>query len=140
MISQIKDGISQTLASAFPDWKIYADERVEQGMDTPCCFVEMGEFGTNPLPCGMMELRQAVTVVYFPERQGDFNELWGIGPQVLTLLEQLRLPDGSMVRGSRCSCAVTDSLMQMRVTYRVRLRLRETTLHMEEMDRQTQLV
>ena len=126
MIEGILDGVSLALAGAFPDCRVYGDERVRQGLQTPSFFVGLGECNLRPLPGGLLEQRQFVEVVYFPARQGDHGELWGVGPKALGLLGELRLGDESMVRGRGLRCEVNDGLMYIRAVYTLRLRPRES--------------
>jgi hypothetical protein len=125
VIEGILDGVSLALAGAFPDCRVYGDERVRQGLETPSFFVGLGECSLRPLPGGLLEQRQFVEVVYFPARQGDYGELWDVGPRVLGLLGELRLHDDSVVRGRALRCEVNDGLMYMRAVYTLRLRPRE---------------
>jgi len=62
-----------------------------------------------------------VEVVYFPERQGNYGELWGVGPKALEVLQTLCLPDGGMARGMALRCDVNDGLMHIRAVYTLRL-------------------
>ena len=121
MIEGVLDGISQVIARGFPGYPVYGDSRVRQGLETPCFFVGLGACNTAPLPGGLLGVRQAVDVVYFPENQEDYGEMWGVGPQVLPLLAVLTLPDGSRLRGTGLRCDVEDGLMHMRAVYRLRL-------------------
>jgi len=75
-----------------------------------------------PLPAGLRQVRQVVEVVYFPERQGDYTELWAVGPEALACLEQITLPDGSMLRGKNLRCFIHDGVMHMQAVYTMRLR------------------
>ncbi|MCL2568596.1 MAG: hypothetical protein FWE12_04060 [Oscillospiraceae bacterium] len=121
MIEGILDGVSLALAEAFPKCTVYGDERVRQGLLTPSFFVGLGECRLRPLPGGLREQRQMVEVIYFPERQGDYGELWEVGPKALGLLGALRLPNGEMVRGMALRCDVNDGLMHIRAVYTLRL-------------------
>ena len=121
MINTILDGLSLALAEAFPNCAVYGDERVRQGLEAPSFFVGLGECGIRPLPCGLVEQRQIVEVVYFPERQGDYGELWGVGPKALGLLGEIALPDGGVVRGTARRCDISDGLMHIRAVYTLRL-------------------
>ena len=132
MVDSILDGISSALVAAFPGMAVYGDERVRQGLKTPSFFVGLGESGTKPLPGGLMELRQLVEVVYFPERQGDYGELWDVGPRARALMGELRLADGSMVRGTAQRCEMRDGLMHIRAVYVLRLRPVDTRVRMGE--------
>ena len=121
MISSILDGVSLALTEAFPACTVYGDERVRQGLKTPSFFVGLGEYSLRPLPLGLMEQQQFVEVVYFPERQGDYGELWAVGVKALGLLGELRLPEGDMVRGRRQRCEINDGLMHIWAVYTLRL-------------------
>ncbi|MCL2562427.1 MAG: hypothetical protein FWE08_00095 [Oscillospiraceae bacterium] len=122
MTDAILDGVSRALAAGFPDCTVYGDERVRQGLQTPAFFVGLGECKQKPLPGGRIEQRQSVKVTYFPERQGDYSELWAVGPRVAGLLAELRLPDGSMIRGTARRCDINDGLMHIRAVYTMRMR------------------
>jgi len=119
---EIVNGISLALTEAFPGCPVYGDTRVSQGLETPSFFVGLGEHHAAPLPSGLLGVRQAVDVVYFPERREDYREMWGVGPRVLALLGELPLPDGSMLRGTNLRCDIVDGLMHMRAVYRLRLK------------------
>ena len=122
MTEQILDGVSLALSEAFPGCAVYGDARVRQGLETPSFFISLGECSQRPLPNGMVELRQSVEVVYFPERQGDLGELWAIGSSVLGLLGEITLPDGGRARGSALRCGVSDGLMYIGAAYVLRLK------------------
>jgi len=79
-------------------------------------------------------MKQHVEVVYFPEGQGDYGELWRVGTRVLTLLEAVSLGDGAMVRGVSRRCMVNDGLMHMHAVYRLRLKPEEASALMGEME------
>ena len=137
MIDGILDGISLALAEAFPNCAVFGDERVRQGLKTPSFFVGLGECKLRPLPNGLAEQRQHVEVVYFPERQGDYDELWAIGPKTLNLLGELRLSDGGQVRGTSLGCNINEGLMHLHAIYILRLKPIETTAPMGHMTHQT---
>jgi len=122
----IRDGVSLALAVAFPSSKVYGDERVRQNLEQPSFFVSLGECVTRPLPNRLMEQRQTVEITYFPETQGDLDELWTTGSAVTSLLGELTLPDGSKTRGRTLCCDVSDGLMHIRATYILRLKPTET--------------
>ena len=139
MTKGILDGVSRLIADAFPEYPVYGDSRVAQGLEAPCFFVELGEYSRRPLPCGFFGVRQAVDVVYFPEKREDYKEMWDIGPRVLPLLEMLPLPGGAMARGVGLRCDVIDGLMHMRAVYKLRLRYTENPDLMGEIAVQTRL-
>ena len=122
MISTIRDGISLCLSKAYPQCTIYGDARVQQGMKTPSFFVGMGECSQAPLPNKMLKLRQFVEVVYFPEQHGDLSESLDIGLEVATLLGELRLADGTVIRGTNCRCVIQDGAVHIQAVYYLRLR------------------
>ena len=133
------DGISRVLIDGFPACRVFGDKRVRQGMQTPAFFVGLGECKLKPLPGGLMEQRQSVEVVYFPERKGDYSELWTVGPRALRLLGELRLPDGSMVRGTGRRCDINDGLLYIRATYTARLRPVDTRMRMGDLRHRTRV-
>ena len=122
MTQAIFDGISLALARDFPEYAIYGDEKIAQGLETPAFFMGLGECRTRPLPCGLLEIQQTVNVMFFPGNKGDYSELWTIGPRALRLMRAIRLPDElGQVRGSTLSCAVVDGLMHVRGVYTFRV-------------------
>jgi len=129
----ILDGASLALAEAFPACTVYGDERVRQGLLTPSFFVGLGECSQRPLPCGLVEQQQIVEVVYFPERQGDYGEMWAVGPKALRLLGELRLAEGGAIRGRGQRCEINDGLMHIRAVYTLRLRPVESRERMGNM-------
>lgn len=137
MHKDILDGISKTLAKAFPNCTIFGDERLRQGLKTPSFFLGLVECSTKPLPGGLTELKQHVEVTYFPKTQGDYQELWNIGTQTLSCLEQIPLADGSSARGNSRRCTINDGLLHIRATYRLRLKPTQQTALMGNMRRQT---
>jgi len=130
VIDGILDGISRALAERFPACQIFGDERVRQGMQTPAFFVGLGECKLKSLPGRMLEQKQSVEVIYFPERQADYSELWAVGPSVLLLLGELRLSDGGIIRGAVRRCDISDGLMYIRAMYTIRLRPVDTRTRM----------
>ena len=54
------------------------------------------------------------------------------GSSALGLLEELRLPDGGMIRGTGRRCDISDGLMYIRATYTMRLRPVDTRVRMGE--------
>ena len=122
MVDGVLDGVSGALMTEFPDYAVYGDERVRQGLATPSFFVGLGECVTAPLPMGLRRVRQVVEVVYFPERQGDYTELWAVGPRALTCMEQIMLSDGSMLRGTGLRCFIQDGVMHIQAVFTMRLR------------------
>ena len=122
MVDGVLQGVSGALAAAFPAYAVYGDERVRQGLATPSFFVGLGECVMAPLPGGLRRVRQVVEVVYFPERQGEYTELWAVGPRALACLEQITLPDGSMLRGMNLRRFIHDGVMHTQVVYTMRMR------------------
>ena len=122
MIDLIRDGISLALRRGFPACAVYGDGQVRQGLENPCFFVGLGEYTMAPLPCGLREVRQIVDVAYFPEQEGDFGEMWSVGPQVIAILSALTLSDGSTIRGAALRCGLSDGLMHIHGVYRLRLK------------------
>ena len=139
MIGAIRDGISLCLAEFFPECDIYGDARVQQGLRTPSFFVGMGECSQKPLPNGMLSLRQTVEVVYFPEHHGDLIKTWDVGMETIALLRELRLPDGTLIRGINCRCVVQDDAMHVYAMYHMRLRAAEERGIMEELFQKTMI-
>jgi len=134
VIEHIRDGISLALRRVFPACAVYGDTQVRQGLENPCFFVGLGEYTTLPLPCGLWEVRQMVDVTYFPEREGDFGEMWSVGPLVIAALSPLSLSDGSTVRGTALRCGLSDGLMHIHGVYRLRLKPVEWSEKMMELD------
>ena len=91
----------------------------------------------SPLPCGMQEIRQVVDVTYFPEQEGDFGEMWSVGPQVVTVLSVLTLSDGNMARGVGLRCGLSDGLLHIHGVYRLRLKPVEWSEKMMELNHLT---
>ena len=139
MTSLIRDGISLHLSKGYPECAIYGDARVQQGMKTPSFFVGMGESRQKPLPNGMLSLRQIVEVVYFPEHHGELSESLNVGLEVAAFLGKLRLPDGTLIRGTNCRAVMQDGAVHIQAVYE--LRLRATLEHgiMEELIQQTMI-
>ena len=139
MTEGILNGISLALTNAFPAYPVYGDRRVQQGLEAPCFFVSLGECSMRPLPCGLLGVRQAVDVVYFPGSQEDFGEMWDVGPRALSLLEALALPGDGMVRGRELRCDIADGLMHMRAVYKLRFIPVENRGLMGEIAHQTRI-
>ena len=121
MIEKIKDGVSLALKRAYPNVAVYGDEKVRQGLQLPSFFVGLGEQARSPLPCALWRLRQHVDVTYFPTETAKHDELWAVGSHVVDILQELRLPDDTWVRGKHISCNVVDGLMHIRAVYTLRL-------------------
>lgn len=133
MVNKIQDGISKALKAAFPQWDVYGDERVRQGLSTPSFFVRLGECATKPQPGGITQLEQHVEVAYIPPDGDDLGAMWQVGPKVLPLLETLALPDGSFVRGTSLNCYTNDGLLYIHALYRVRMQETQNAPKMGEM-------
>ena len=134
MTQAIRDAISLMLATAFPQCKVYGDERVRQGLESPSFFVSLREGSVRPLPNRLMEQTQAVEVIYFPEQQGNQEELWSMGAQVAAQLAELCFPDGSAARGRGLRCDTNDGLMYIRASYTLRLKPSEPHALMGELE------
>jgi len=132
---KIADGISKALKEAFPDCTIFGDKRVRQGLPTPSFFVGLGECSTKPLPSGLTLLKQHVELIYFPETQDNYTELWRIGAKALAALERIPLEDGTLTRGLSRRCTINDGLMHIHAVYRLRLIPTETIALMGDMTR-----
>lgn len=135
MTHKILDGISKALKEAFPDCVIFGDKRVRQGLPTPSFFVGLGECSTKPLPSGLTLLKQHAEVIYFPETQDSYTELWRIGAKALAALERIPLEDGTSTRGLSRRCTINDGLMHIHAVYRLRLIPTETIALMGDMTR-----
>jgi len=130
---KILDGISKTLREIFPDCQIFGDKHVGQGLNPSSFFIGLGESSTSPLPNGLVKFRQHVEVIYFPKNQGDYKELWDIGPKALLALEQISLGDSSFTRGVSRRCTINDGLLHLHATYHLRLVPREAVELMGEL-------
>jgi len=136
---RILDGISKVLKDTFPTCQIFGDKRVRQGLPTPSFFVGLGEYSTKPLIGGLTQVKQHVEVIYFPENQDDYTELWNMAPKALAALEQIPLGDGSLSRGTSRRCMINDGLMHLHASYRLHLKSTERSVKMGDMKRQTGL-
>ena len=135
MTHKVQNGISKALKEAFQNCQIFGGKRVRQNLPTPSFFVGLGECSTKPLPSGLILLKQHAEVIYFPETQDDYSELWHIGAKALAALERISLEDGTETRGLSRRCMINDGLMHIHATYRLRLIPTEEIALMGDMTR-----
>lgn len=128
MIEDIINGISNTIYSVFgDDYKIYADNSIEQGLKNPCFFISV----LNPSHENKLKDRCFRTypfiIQYFPKNENDNIELLNVAETLIETLEFITLLNGDMIKGSNCNYEVVDGILHFKINFNVFLRkIRET--------------
>lgn len=101
MLNDIMDAVTRRLDELFGDgYTIYTD-RVEQGLEEPCFFVQFLEPSEKPM-IGRRYYRQTeMCIQYMPEdTQQSSRELNRVSDILMNGMEYITLTDGNLLRGT----------------------------------------
>lgn len=133
MIEDIINGISNTIYSVFgDDYKIYADNSIEQGLKNPCFFISV----LNPSHENKLKDRCFRTypfiIQYFPKNENDNIELLNVAESLIETLEVITLLNGDGLKGSNFNYEVVDGVLHFKINFNLFLRkVREAENKME---------
>lgn len=120
MIENIINGISNTLYNIFGDnYKIYADNTIEQGLKNPCFFISVLNPSIQNYLKGRYKRNNPFIIQYFPKNDNDNLELINVAEQLTEGLEFITLLDETMVKGSSMSYEIVDGILNFKVNYNV---------------------
>ena len=115
MVADIVNGITRVLGSASEGHDIYTKD-VEQGIETPCFFVQLLKASKRPL-IGKRHIRDyPFDIQYFPERDGDNEEMMDVGDALEEYLAYITLQNGNTVHGNDMSYEIVDGVLHFFVT------------------------
>ncbi len=115
MVADIVNGITMTLGSAYEGYDIYTKD-VEQGIETPCFFVQLLKASKRPL-IGQRHIRDyPFDIQYFPEHDGDNEEMMDVGDALEECLADITLQNGDMIHGNDMSYEIVDGVLHFFVT------------------------
>lgn len=133
MVRELIDGVSRGIAAEFGDsFRIYGDEPVRQGLETPCFFIWLAERKDEPLPGPRRGCRMFLDVAYFPKEAGACREMWVAAERLLPVLEVVTLAGGSSVRGLGLRYEIIDGILHTYATYALHFLETTETERMEE--------
>lgn len=115
-IPAIVDGISRKLDAAFQGVTIYADESVEQGLDTPAFFIAVLSPSRSPQLGPRYRALNPFDVHYFPAVDGSNMELLEVAERLMGELEYIEV-QGNPVRGTNMSYELVDGVLHFFVNY-----------------------
>lgn len=133
MIEDIINGISNTIYSVFGDnYKIYADNSIEQGLKNPCFFISV----LNPSQETKLKDRYFRTypfiIQFFPKNENDNIELLNVAEILTETLEFITLLNGDVLQGSNFNYEVVDGVLHFKINFNLFLRkVREAENKME---------
>ena len=131
MISEIIIAISRRLNERYPEATINT-ERVEQGLQEPCFFIEVLEPIRTPL-IGQRWQQDTLFDIQLFDSEAENIQFYTIAEELFAYLEYITLPDGNMLRGTSMHFAVNDGVLHFFVTYTVFLyRKKEKERYKEE--------
>lgn len=117
MISEIITAISLRLNEAYPDATVDTD-KVEQGLQEPCFFIEVLEPIRTPL-VGQRWQQDTLFDIQLFDSEAKNMQFYTIAEELFAYLEYITLPDGSSIRGTSMHFVVNDGVLHFFVTYTV---------------------
>ena len=117
MISEIIIAISRRLNERYPEATINT-ERVEQGLQEPCFFIEVLEPIRTPL-LGQWWKQDTLFDIQLFDSEAKNMYFCMIAEELFESLEYITLPDGSSVRGTSMHFVVNDGVLHFFVTYTI---------------------
>lgn len=117
MLNEIIKGISIKLNTTFGDaYTIHAND-VDQGLEPKSFFINILKPELNPLLGRRYMKRNPFDVMYYPEQDGNHQELIQVAERLLDALEYVTTPSGDLLRGTRMNYEIQDDVLHFFVNY-----------------------
>lgn len=134
-ITDIINGISIKLNEVFgDDYEIYADESIEQGLETPCFFISVLNPSQSNYINTRVQRRNPFLIQYFPKNENNNLELLGIAEQLMNNLQFITLENTDILKGSNINYEIVDGVLQFKINFNVVIRETKETIEMEEIE------
>lgn len=114
MINKIISAICTALYNEF-GYEVYK-ERIEQGLEEPCFFVQSINPSNVPTITGRRRKEYQYSVTFFPERKKAYEAINSAVERLYKILEVITV-DGVKIRGKGITTAVTDDVLTFVITY-----------------------
>ena len=115
MLNEIVNAIGLKLSENFEGIDVHREE-LEQGFKEPCFFIDLLNPSEKQI-VGNRYLRSYLfDIVYFPERK-KAQDIFETLDKLYTVLEYIKLDDGTLVRGTDRNSREEDKVLHFFVTY-----------------------
>ena len=115
MLNEIVNAIGLKLSENFEGIDVHREE-LEQGFKEPCFFIDLLNPSEKQI-VGNRYLRSYLfDIVYFPERK-KAQDIFEMLDKLYTVLEYIKLDDGTLVRGTDRNSREEDKVLHFFVTY-----------------------
>ena len=114
MINKIISAICTALYNEF-GYEVYK-ERIEQGLEEPCFFVQSINPSNVPTITGRRRKEYQYSVTFFPESKKPYEAINSTVERLYKILEVITV-DGVKIRGKDVTTAVTDDVLTFVITY-----------------------
>lgn len=133
MINNIVDGICLAINAEFgDDFKIYT-EKIEQGLDEPCFYVQRLNHGSDLFLHDRYMRTNQFAIQYFPATEDAQSECADVADRLFLCLDVVGLDDGS-VRGSQMESIIEDSVLTVTVNYNFFVDRQNAVNYMEDIE------
>lgn len=118
MLEKIINGISNQLFNVFgADYKIYADNKVQQGLKNPCFFISVLNPSHKNYINGRFFRSYPFMVQYFPKDENDNFELYSVGEKLIEGLEYITLENEDLLKGINLKYEIVDNIVNFQITF-----------------------
>lgn len=137
MVSDIIGAISIVINKEFGDgYRIYSEE-VSQGTIEPCFLIKAVEPSQIPIIGTRYRRDTLFDIMYFPEQDYSYNEMYAVSERLFSMLEFIPLLDGTLIHGTQMRYEVEDGVLHFFVQYNMIIRKAEDEDKMEEIHMET---
>lgn len=117
MIQSLIDGICTAIAKEFGDDYVIYTDRVEQGLEDPCFFVQIIDHSYNRHRNGRFWNENSIVVQYIPKEGTETSiELYEISDRLSDILTDIEA-DGCVLHGIKSDCEIDDEVLTLSINY-----------------------
>ncbi len=117
MTGKIIDSISKTIFDEFgTKYKIHT-EAVEQGLKTPCFFINTGDITEIPMLVNRYLSYNPILIQYLSNSKDKKKDCLDVLDRLINRLEYVLLDDKDLIRGSNISGDYSDGILTFSINY-----------------------
>lgn len=117
MLNEIIAGIAIKLNATFGDSYEIHQNNVKQGLKEPCFFIAVIKPEVTPMIGQRFIKVNPFDIQYFPENQGDNQELFTIADKLIETMDFITLQNGDQLHGTGVSYEVVDGVLHFFINY-----------------------
>ena len=137
MLNDIITAIAIGLNAEFGDgYKTYT-KNVTQGLEEPCFFVQVVRAALTPRLGSRYHNENAFVIQYFPQTDGDNDELHDVAGRMITALGFVTMLNGDILRGTGINFETIDGVLNFFVHYNHHTIMLSDEEKMEDLDHET---